>query len=46
MNQNTEIKEQPQWVVDLLNRLDKLEERVLSLETDTKYLFMLEDLDL
>ena len=32
MNQNKEVKEQPQWVVDILNRIDTLEYLVKELE--------------
>lgn len=34
MNQNKEVTEQPQWMVDILDRLDKLEDTITSLKND------------
>ncbi len=38
MNQNREVREQPQWVTDLLDKLDRLEARVFALECDKELL--------
>ena len=40
-HENKEVREQPQWVVDILNRLDRLEDRmtlVINLHADVEYL--------
>jgi len=36
MNQNQEVKEHPQWVVDILNRLDRLENKMNELKFDVE----------